>query len=160
MENKQLAWCFGLKGGLKMAEPNERLSKSYFEQAKSSILRAEKDFKDNDLLWATVAVYYSEYYALYAFLQRIGVKCENHACSIVAAGTLLGEEKIKVINEHKSKRIDAQYYMKVEKEQEVQKMLVEAKGFIAFFDEILSKLTAKDIAGYRSTLDRQKSGKN
>lgn len=42
MENRKLKWCFGLKDGLRMAEPNERLSKSYLEQAKSSLLRAEK----------------------------------------------------------------------------------------------------------------------
>ena len=41
MANKRLNWCFKLKDGLKIVEPNERLSKSYLEQAKSSLLRAE-----------------------------------------------------------------------------------------------------------------------
>ena len=59
---------------MKVVEPNERLSKSYLEQAKSSLLRAEKDLDDKDFLWATVTVYYAEYYALYFFLQRIGVE--------------------------------------------------------------------------------------
>ena len=35
------------------------------------------------------------------------MKCENHSCSILAVGFILGEDKIKVINEHKDKRIDA-----------------------------------------------------
>lgn len=48
MRNKKLGWCFKLKDGLRKAEPNERLSKSYLEQAKSSLLRAEKDLKDKD----------------------------------------------------------------------------------------------------------------
>mgnify|MGYP001568106353 FL=1 len=113
MENKKLSWCFRLKDGLRMAEPNERLAKSYLEQAKSSLLRAEKDLNDKDLLWSTVAIYYAEYYALYSFLQRIGVKCENHACSILTVTLLLGEDKTKTINQHKSKRIDAQYYVKI-----------------------------------------------
>ena len=56
MENKQLEWCFKLKDGLRIVEPNERLSKSYLEQAKSSLLRAEKDLNDNDFIWATVAI--------------------------------------------------------------------------------------------------------
>src|SRR3989344_5063348 len=135
MQNKRIGWCFNLKDGLKIAEPNERLSKSYLEHAKSSLSRAEKDLQDNDLLWATVAMYYAEYYALYAFLQRIGVKCENHACSILAVSHLLGEEKTKVINAHKSKRIDAQYYMKVDQENDVKRMLQEAKVFVSYFDE-------------------------
>ena len=75
MGNEILRWCFKLKDGLKIVEPNERLSKSYLEQAKSSLFRAEKDLNDNDFLWATVATYYAEYYALYSFLQRISIKC-------------------------------------------------------------------------------------
>jgi len=72
MGNK-LSWCFKIKDGLKIAEPNERLSKEYLEQAKSSLLRAEKNLNDKDFLWSTVAIYYSEYYALYSFLQKIGI---------------------------------------------------------------------------------------
>lgn len=130
MSDENLNWCFKVKNGLSIIEPNERLSKSYLDQAKSSLSRAEKDLNDKDLLWSTVAVYYAEYYALYSFLQKIGVKCENHACSILAVGILLGKEKIKTINEHKSKRIDAQYYMKVDQENKVRIMLQEAKIFV------------------------------
>ena len=90
MRDKRLNWCYKLKDGLKIVEPNERLSKSYLEHAKSSLLRAEKNFSDKDVLWATVAMYYAEHYALYSFLQRIGVKCENHTCSILAVSILLG----------------------------------------------------------------------
>ena len=145
MVNKKLNWCFKLKDGLKIVEPNERLSKSYIEQAKSSLLRAEKDFEDKDLLWSTVAIYYAEYYALYSFLQRIGVKCENHACSILAVTLLLGEDKTKTINQHKDKRIDAQYYMKVDQEGKIKEMLQEAKRFVSNFDEIVSNLSESEI---------------
>ena len=156
METKKLRWCFKLKDGLKIVEPNERLSKSYLEQAKSSLLRAEKDLNDNDFLWATVAIYYSEYYALYSFLQRIGVKCENHACSILAVGLLLGEEKTNTINQHKDKRIDAQYYMKVDQEIKIRVMLQEAKIFVSNFDEIISRLNENEIKDYRGTIFKNK----
>ena len=105
MENKKLRWCFKIKDGSKIVEPNERLSKSYLEQAKSSLLRANKDFQDKDLLWTTVAIYYAEYYALYSFLQRIGVKCGNHSCSIIVVGILLGEDKIENISENEEVKI-------------------------------------------------------
>ena len=85
MENKKLKWCFRLKEGLRIVEPNERLARSYLEEAKASLERAERNFKDGDLLWTTVVIYYAEYYALYSFLQRIGVKCENHFCSILGS---------------------------------------------------------------------------
>jgi len=150
MENKKLKWCFKIKDGLKIVEPNERLSKSYLEQAKASLLRAKKDFEDKDLLWTTIAIYYAEYYALYSFLQRIGVKCENHSCSILAVGFLLGEEKTKIIKEHKDKRIDAQYYMKVDQENKVKVMLRDAQEFISYFDELVPNLSEKEIIEYRN----------
>ena len=152
MENKKLNWCFKLKDGLKVVEPNERLSKSYLEQAKSSLLRAEKDLNDKDFLWATVAIYYAEYYALYSFLQKIGVKCENHACSILAVAFLLGEDKTRTINLHKDKRIDAQYYMKVGQETNIKTMLLEAKMFVAYFDEVVSNLSEEDVKQYRKNI--------
>lgn len=154
--NNQLKWCFNLKDGLRIAEPNERLAKSYLEESKSSLERAEKNFKDKDMLWTTVVIYYAEYYALYSFLQRIGVKCENHTCSILAAGFILGEDKTVIINSHKDKRIDAQYYMKVGKEQEVAKMLQEGKMFIAIFDEIVLNLSQEDINNHINKLKRIK----
>jgi uncharacterized protein (UPF0332 family) len=153
MVNKKLNWCFKLKDGLKIVEPNERLSKAYLEQAKSSLLKAEKDLKDNDLLWSTVAIYYAEYYSLYSFLQRIGVKCENHACSILAVSLLLGEEATKTINEHKDKRIDAQYYMKVDQEYRIKLMIQEAKRFVSYFDEIVSNLTESEIKEYKKIVE-------
>jgi len=152
MENKKLTWCFKLKDGLKIVEPNEILSKSYLEQAKSSLLRAEKDLNDKDFLWSTVAIYYSEYYALYSFLQKIGIKCENHACSILTVTLLLGEGKTITINQHKDKRLDAQYYMKIDQEDKIKEMLKNAKLFVSQFDELVSNLTEKEIKDYRKRL--------
>jgi|SRR3989338_11068005 len=154
MENKKLKWCFKIKDGLKIVEPNERLSKSYLEQAKFSLLRAKKDFEDKDLLWTTVTIYYSEYYALYSFLQKVGVKCENHSCSILTVGFLLGEDKTKTINDHKDKRIDAQYYMKVDQENKVKAMLIEAQNFISNFDELVSNLSESEIKEYRDRISK------
>ncbi len=152
METKKLKWCFKIKDGLRIIESNERLSKSYLQQAKASLLRAQKDLKDKDLLWTTVAIYYAEYYALYSFLQKIGIKCENHSCSILIVSFLLGEDKIKIINEHKEKRIDAQYYMKVGQEDTVRVMLIEAQNFVSYFDELISTLSNKEVKEYRDKI--------
>ena len=156
MENKKLKWCFKIKDGLKIVEPNERLSKSYLEQAKFSLLRAKKDFEDKDLLWTTVTIYYSEYYALYSFLQKVGVKCENHSCSILTVGFLLGEDKTKTISLHKNKRIDAQYYMKTDQEDKIKEMLKDAKLFVVDFDNLVSNLSEKEIKEYREIVSKNK----
>ena len=152
MENKKLEWCFKIKDGLKTIKPNERLSKSYLEQAKSSLLRAKKNLEDKDLLWTTITIYYAEYYALYSFLQRIGLKRENHSCSILATSILLGKDKIKIINEHKNKRIDAQYYIKVDQENKVKDMLIEAQNFISNFDELISNFSETEIKEYQNKI--------
>ena len=154
MENQSLNWCFRIKDGLRITEPNENLSESYLNEAKSSLERAEKDFNDGDLLWATVVIYYAEYYALYSFLQRIGVKCENHFCSIQAVTSILGEDKTSIINQHKEKRVDAQYYMRVGNGNDVKAMLKEAKIFISIFNEIVLNLNQEEIDNYRSKLKK------
>jgi len=155
METNKLKWCFKIKDGLRIIEPNERLAKSYLEQSKASLLRAKKNFADNDLFWTTITIYYAEYYAIYSFLQSIGIKCENHACSILAVNFLLGNEIIKTINEHKTKRIDAQYYMKIGKEKEIENMIVEAQQFIVYFDELTSNTSEKEIVKYREKLQQE-----
>ena len=149
MDDKKLQWCFGLKDGLKIEESNERLAKSYLEEAKASLKRAEKNFADGDLLWTTVVIYYAEYYALYSFLQKIGLKCENHSCSILTADFLLGEEKTKTINQHKDKRVDAQYYMRIDKQEKVEAMVQEAKQFVVEFDILVSSLSDEEIEKHR-----------
>ena len=137
-----------MKDGLRLARPDEALAKSFLNEAKSSLKRAEKDLEDGDLLWSTVVIYYSDYYALYSFLQRIGIKCENHFCSILTAERLLGVQKVKTINEHKGKRISAQYYMRTESEQKVRDMLKEAKAFVSGFEDFVSNMTDKEAEGY------------
>ncbi|MEK6907598.1 MAG: hypothetical protein AABW45_03655 [Nanoarchaeota archaeon] len=148
----KLKWCFRIKEGLKFAEPSERLAKSYLGEAKSSLKTAEKNFQEGDLLWTTVVIYYAEYYAMYAFLQRVGIKCENHFCSILAVTKMLGDEKTIIINKHKEKRVDAQYYMKIEKEEQINNMLRESKVFVNMFDEIVSNISENEINNYRKTL--------
>lgn len=147
-----LKWCAGLKDGIRITEPDETLAKSYLDEAKSSLKRAEKNLADGDLLWTTVVLYYAEYYALYAFLQKIGVKCENHFCSILAVEKLIGAQKTAIIKQHKGKRLDAQYYMRIGREEQVRIMLREAKMFIANFDTFVSNLTNDELLEYEKRI--------
>ena len=84
----------------------------------------------------------------------IGIKCENHSCSMLAVTFVLGKEKTSTIHQHKEKRIDAQYYMKIGKEEEVRQMLKEAKIFVSMFDELFSNLAEKEINSYRGILKK------
>ena len=91
-----------------------------------------------------------------SILFRIGIKSENHACSILTTTLLLGEDKTKIINQHKDKRIDAQYYMKVDQEAKIRLMLQEAKISVIDFDELVSNLTDEEIKKYREIVSNHK----
>jgi len=68
-------------------------------------------------MWLATTKYYCEYFSTYALLQKIGIKCEIHECTIEIAKLL---EEINIIPEGYSKkleddkglRIDNQYYLK------------------------------------------------
>lgn len=151
---KRVKWCFKIKDGGKLIKPNKTLSDSYIKLAKDTLKRAEITLNEKDFLWTTVMIYYGEYYALYSFLARIGIKCENHFCSILLVAYLLGKEKTRVIEECRDKRIDAQYYLRVVKEDEIKKMLVLAKIFVAEFEDFLSKMGEEKINFFRKKLKK------
>jgi uncharacterized protein (UPF0332 family) len=147
---QSIKWCAKINDGIKIIEPNKNTSKSFLEQAKSSLLGVQRDLENNDLLWATVKIYYAEYYSVYAFLQRIGIKCENHSCALLLAKELL--DSIIVIDSislHRKNRIDSQYYLKIGKRGEVEQMLKTAKIIYAQFDNLLSNINEKDVKEYR-----------
>lgn len=106
MEN--IKWCFRIKNGIKIKNPSNDIANSYTELARSGLKGAEIMLKQKDFLWATVMIYYAEYHALYSFLAKIGIKCENHFCSILLAKFLLGSKKVKTIEKHRKNRIDVQ----------------------------------------------------
>ncbi len=86
------------------------------------------------------------------------MKCENHACSILAATFLLGKGQTGLIQEHKDRRIDAQYHMRLGKEEDVKNMLAEAKMFVAVFSRIVEDTSEEDIAAYRKQLGLMEKG--
>ncbi len=113
----KINWCKKQKGGIKIQEPNENLSKEYFENAEESmkVLRSIHATQSN--MWLATTKYYIEYFAVYSVLMKIGIKCEIHDCTIVLI-KFLEDEKIveegisKLLSKDKGLRIDNQYYLK------------------------------------------------
>ncbi|MBT3464544.1 HEPN domain-containing protein [archaeon] len=144
----KIKWCFKLKNGLKLKEKNIDISNSYIEESLKTLIKIKTLIEQKDYLWASVMIYYSEYYALYAFLSAIGIKSENHECSISLCEKLLGKESIKIINEHKKKRIDAQYYLKYVDDDKLQENYKQCKEFILDFKEKINQLNKISIDSY------------
>jgi len=149
MEGK-VKWCFKIKDGARLTNPSKTISYSYMELARNTLKRIETMLDEKDFLWATVMIYYAEYYALYSFLARIGLKCENHFCSILLAKLLLGKEKTKTIEEDKDRRVDAQYYLRTVPEEKIRNMFSSAKIFVADFEDLVSKMNEEKISSFRS----------
>lgn len=151
---RKIKWCFKIKDGAKITNPSKTISDSYIRLAKSTLKATETMLEKKDLLWATVMIYYAEYYALYSFLARIGIKCENHSCSILLTAHLLGSESIKRIEEDKKRRIDAQYYLRVVGKNKIKDMFNSAKMFVAEFEDTVSKISEEKTGFFRNKIKR------
>jgi len=114
----KLKWCFR-KREVKLIEPNENLSNEYLKSAEETLL-VLRDIKGKSNMWLATTKYYSEYFALYALLMRIGIKSEIHDCTIEIVKFLEEQNVIemgiaKILENDKSLRIDNQYYLKNKK---------------------------------------------
>lgn len=111
---EELVWCFKIKNGLRLTreDPEEALG---FERLSEKTLEELKNVKS--YVWRASMMYYAVYYKLHAILRYLGVKSENHSCSLIALKYILkvlGEDIniIKKIEDLKEKREEAQYYGK------------------------------------------------
>jgi len=78
----KINWCKKQLKGIKLIEPNTNLAEEYYKNAEESltVLRSISTTQSN--MWLATTKYYSEYFAVYAILMKIGVKCEIHDCTI------------------------------------------------------------------------------
>ena len=114
---KKISWCKEQKGGIKILQPNENISREYYQNAEESlkVLRSINQTKSN--MWLATTKYYIEYFAVYSVLMKVGIKCEIHDCTIALIQFLENEGIIekgitKLLEDDKELRIDNQYYLK------------------------------------------------
>ena len=109
-----LKWCFKQGNGLRMVEPSKRLASDYLKMSENSLGTMNREKGKNDV-FSISAGYYSIYYSLYSIMQKIGIKCEIHSCSIKFMKKFLKEfytkEDIILIEIAFSARNLLQYYV-------------------------------------------------
>ena len=137
------------EGKMQIVEPNETLKDSYIKKSESNLLSA-KILLSNNLLEESVALaYYSMYHLLSALFYRVGIKCENHAASIILLDAVfkIGNKEISFA---KKERIDKQYYtdFRTTKE-EVKESIKTAEDFNRELLDFISKLDSHKIKEYR-----------
>ncbi len=157
---EKIKWCLKVKNGIELVEPNDNLSRIYTKKADAA-LSATIMLKNNKE-WEISSCYYSMYFALYAILIRIGIKCENHSCTIEFMKEFLRryftEEDFKLLKDSLRARIDAQYYADREvSESQYRKMIDNAPNFIIKCKEAMFQIKEAEIADIRDTLDQMNS---
>lgn len=144
-----ISWCCRQKKGIKIAEPNENLSKEYITNSDIDLKEAESASEK----WKTIAAYYSCYEALYAVLQKIGIICEIHECTIALIEIIPGftQEHKNFLEKLKKERIDVQYYLERPKPLN----MIQIKEFILACKQILAELKEDEIKKIREKILRK-----
>ncbi len=137
------------EGKLELVEASEEIKESYIKKSESSLV-SSKILLENEKLEESIALsYYSMYHMLTSLLFQVGIKCENHACSIILMKELFSLDNSD-ISSAKSERIDKQYYtdFHITKE-DVKDAVKNAEDFNSRLLEFISKISHKDIEYYR-----------
>lgn len=135
---------------LKAVEPSEELKEAYIQRSNESLSSAKVLLKMGNLRDAVALAYYSMYHCLLAALFRIGIKCENHAGSILLLKNVFGMDN-SVISKAKTDRIDRQYYVDFAVNlDEAKKSIVIAEEFVSELHSLIAGLNEAKIKEYKS----------
>lgn len=156
---EMIKWCMKLKNGIELAEPNDNLCAAYIKKAEIA-LSAASALKDNKE-WEVSSSYYAMYFSLYAVMGKVGVKCENHSCSIAFMKEFLSEKFKKTDSNFLKKamqaRVDLQYYSNRGVNDEFyQKMMKDAPVFLVECKEIINSIKQEEINQIRNKLEKIK----
>lgn len=152
----KIEWCIRKKEGLRLAEPNPNLAKAYIKKSEQALKSMNANIAKD---WKISTAYYTTYFALYALLMRIGIKCEIHSCTIEFARQFLKEyfskEDIEFVEESLKARINSQYYVnRTVPDLQYRNMIKLAPGFLVKCKSILNKLNEKKINRIRKNFQK------
>jgi len=88
--SKYLQWCLKQRKGIRSLKPSENLVKAYLAKSRNALKSMDVNAREGISEWAVSASYYAKYFAVYALLAKIGVRCEIHDCTIALFEYLFG----------------------------------------------------------------------
>ncbi|MBU4501386.1 MAG: HEPN domain-containing protein [Nanoarchaeota archaeon] len=141
---------------MKKVEPNKEVALSYLGEAEKTLSKVNALIEEGDFVWASARIYYCAYYSIYSFLQRIGIKSENHDCSIELVKKLVKKDFVNNIDSFKENRVDSQYYLKTGQKEKMLRLYLKVKEFYLDFREIVENLTDDDIKNIIDQINKQK----
>ncbi len=138
-----------------LVEPSDEICDSYLEKA-DNCLKSAKLLLQNNLYENSISMsYYTMYNSLTALLFKTGIKCENHAGSILLFKKLFDRvDLLKIISFAKKERIDKQYYVSSKQnliltKESAQDMLTKAEDFLIQLKLIIKNLKNEEIKKIR-----------
>ena len=147
-------WCKKQKKGIQLIEQNENLAREYIQTAEET-LEILKSIQGKSRVWLATTKYYCEYFAIYALLMRLGIKCEIHDCTIrlcelLEKEDILPENYSKMLEDDKQLRIDNQYYLK---NKEVPIDYDSLVDFVLTIKNLILKITVEQIERIREKIE-------
>jgi len=162
-DNKRyLRWCLKQAKGIRLVKPSENLVKAYLRKARSALKSMEVNAEAGITEWAVSASYYAKYFAVYALLQKIGIKCEIHDCTITLFDHLFGDSIPKLLTQElrrsKEDRIEMQYYTQ-EIKMDLKQLMNQTKNFVLEIEKVMDGLNTERIVLLQKKLRELASGK-
>lgn len=155
----KINWCMKKDKGIRIIESKDYLVEGYLKKAKDSIGTMDRE-KDKNIVFAISAGYYAMYYSLYAVLQKIGIKCEIHDCTIEFMKQFLmdfySDEDVRLIESGFSLRNTLQYYINEDvNKQDIGTVLENSYDFYVRSRDIVGRLKKKKADEIKSKLGKK-----
>ena len=151
---KKAGFLIGLheEGKLRIVEPSEEMKQAYLEKSFASMKSGEILLQNSLLENSVPMAYYSMYNIVMALFFKVGIKCENHAGSIMLLKELFMIDNSK-IEFAKNERVDKQYYVDFKiTMKEVENLISIAKDFNSKLYGFIDRMTNKDVNNFRESL--------
>jgi len=129
--------------------------KAYLQKSRNALKSMEVNAKSGITEWAVSASYYAKYFAVYALLSKIGVKCEIHDCTIALFSYLfvdsVSSQVIQELKQSKEDRIEMQYYTR-EIKVDLEELMNQTKNFVLEMERIIDGLNSEIITSLQNRL--------
>lgn len=154
-DKQYLRWCTRQERGIRLTAPSDNLMKAYLEKSRNALRSMEVNAQADIEEWTVSASYYAKYFAVYALLMKIGVKCEIHDCTIALFGHLFSSADyhplVRELKQSKDDRVDVQYYSR-ELKVNLADLMQQTKQFVLRIEELIDGLNAEEVARLQKKL--------
>jgi uncharacterized protein (UPF0332 family) len=141
--------CFRWDNGIRLDKPSMNLMNAYKKKSREALKAMESMRRDGNPEWTITTSYYAKYHMVYAILSRLGVKCENHACSIALFEYLfkgkVSPTLIRELKKSKNDREETQYYP-LTQQFDLEVIALDTKKSVLEIEKLLDSLDNNQIS--------------